>query len=210
MDSPTSNDNSSLDSSLSSTINQLYILLIDLEKTGDQSEDGTRQKLENIRRLVRRIRQIQQLNKIGSTPNMYLNTDNVSPYSYEAVLRLVNLLGTSNSSSTPNNVVKQMLGTFRTWVNLFQGGSIFQLVTSPTFSTTYNRKYDPNSVDRMIKLLRLMEQRRMAQIDNNRVGSDLQTIIKNQNKQQQQINQILGMLNNKTTNMDGHKTQPPM
>lgn len=175
-----------------SPVNQMYILIQELAKIENVpglADQRLNKNLQSLKALLTRLRQIHQLYRIGSVSNRYLNTPNISPFGYEAMLKLVNLLGVQQSS---NSIINPIINQFRFWMNLFTRGNIFDSLTKPMPESGY--KYDPIKLKLLIKFLEDNEKRRQQAIENNRIKSLLENLIANQNKQQQQIDAILKLL----------------
>lgn len=158
--------------------------------------------IDTMKALLYKLRKVYELNKIASEPNHYLNTDNISPFNYEAMLRLVQLLGAAQNL---NQTFSPMMTMFRSWMNFFNGGNVFSSLMNPfTDTSTANQptrkpKYDANKLRQLMKVLEENEQNRQQQIEKNKQKAALENLIKKQNMQQQQINDILKTLANKQT-----------
>lgn len=182
-------------------MNQMYILLQELGKIGNVqsvSNDPTMDKnLSGMKKLLNRLKRIDQLNKISSVRNRYLNTDNISPYNYEATLKLVETLGSQQqfNSKNSNNLISQLLP----WMNFFGGGFLFSSLMGGT-SQSSKSKYDPEKIQLLVKYLAEKDKAQQLQIEKNQLKESLNKLIDNQSKQQKQIDTLLQILANKNNN----------
>lgn len=183
----------------------MYSLIKALEKIENvqPTDEKMKANIDSMKVLLYKLRKVYELNKIASEPNLYLNTDNISPYNYEAMLRLVQLLGAAQNL---NQTFSPMMTMFRSWMNFFNGGNVFSSLMNPfTGSNNANNanpparkpKYDANKLRQLMKVLEENERNRQQQIEKNRQKAALENLIKKQNMQQQQINEILKTLANK-------------
>lgn len=167
------------------------------------TDEATKAKVDSLKVLLYKLRKVYELNKIASVSNHYLNTDNISPYNYEAMIRLVQLLGAAQNL---NQTFTPMMTLFRSWMNFFNGGNIFSSLINPFPNSNTNAnqptrrpKYDANKLRQLMKVLEENERNRQQEIERNRQKVALENLIKNQNMQQQQINEILKALANRQT-----------
>lgn len=165
------------------------------------TDEMMKTKIDSLKVLLYKLRKVYELNKIASVSNHYLSTDNISPYNYEAMLRLVQLFGAAQNL---NQTFTPMMTLFRSWVNFFNGGNIFSSLMNPFNGSIANQplrqpKYDANKLRQLMKALEENQRNRQQQIDRNRQKVALENLIKNQNMQQQQINEILKALANRQT-----------
>lgn len=178
----------------------MYVLIQALEKieNAQPTDEPTRQNVDRLRGLLYRLRKIYQLNRIASVPNVYLNTEYLSPYNYEATLRLVQLLGTVQSIGQQMQF-NPIMTLFRSWINFFNGGNILSSLINPSGGGAQagRPKYDANRIRKLIQMVEENERLRQQEIERNRQKLALENLIKNQNKQQQQIDEILKALMNK-------------
>ena len=189
----------------------MFSLMQALEKIENvqPTDESTKQNVDRLKGLLFRLRKVYQLNQIASVRNNYLNTDNISPYNYESMLRLVQLLGSTQTIGQQFNPLTVM---FRTWMNFFNGGNIFTALLNPLQIGVTNSpkkptppKYDPNKLQSLITMLNNNEANRQQMINNNRQQAALANLIRTQNQQQQQINEILQALVNKPSNNSSNK-----
>src|SRR5699024_3704207 len=146
-----------------SQVNKMFALMQALEKieNAQPSDELMKQNVDRLKVLLSKLRKVYELNKIASVPNLYLNTDNISPYNYEAMLRLVQLLGAAQNIGQQFNPLMTM---FRSWINFFNGGNIFASLMNPfgggsssgggsAAATRPTRlKYDANKLRSLIRM----------------------------------------------------------
>lgn len=180
-----------------SQVNKIFSLIGGLNRSSetDTSSLDIKQSIEQLRTFLTKLRNVYQLNSIASVRNSYLNTENISPYSYQAMLQLVSLVGTTKTllNNTP-------LILFRSWMNFFNGGNLFTALTRPLSSSSnsnnqrVSNRYNVTTINVMMKLLQQNEEIQQQKIESNRQLNALNQLITNQNNQQKQINEILAGL----------------
>lgn len=150
--------------------------------------------LAQTQSLLSRLRKIALLNQIASEPNRQLNTDHISPYNYEATLRLVQTAGAQQLySAAPSSPLSQL----RSWIDLFSFGSLFGQLTSPTSSGS-SSPYDPDNIRLLVKIMEEKSKRQQLQQEQNQLKNTLERLIENQSRQQAQIDSLLKVMANNT------------
>lgn len=166
-------------------------------------------RFNEIKKTLRHLRYIYYVYRMGSYSNRLLNTIHIKPFSYQATLKLVDLIGYRRFS---NPLINPLLRQIRFWINLFMGNFRWNQFTG-TKNNVIRNKNDPELIQTLLKTLKEHEQRQRDTIERNRLNSMLEGLIKTQHQQQESIDKILKILDNNhlnsgTTGSTGEQTAP--
>lgn len=177
----------------SNQLNRIATLMRSLQSlknvSTNQMSPKMRSDVTRLQTLLYRLQQIQELNRLAEQQT-YLQSTNMNPYGYEAILSLVKIIG----SASGQNQLRALL----------------RLFTSPMTTTKPkpNNQFSQEKVRILMKALEEQEKQRRQQLESQRQKAILEELLRNQQRQQEQINSLIRLIESQNKpNINGNEQQ---
>ena len=170
-------------------LNRIIALMKALQSVKNVSSNGLSPKMQTdlvkLQTMLYRLQQIQLLNRLADE-RVFKSSSNMNPYGYEAILNLVKMVGTASGQN--------------------QLRALMRLFTAPQ---AINRVRNTNNLSQerlkvLMKAVEEQEKQRRQQIENQRQTDILNELLKNQKRQQQQIDSLIKLIETQNRNSNNN------
>ena len=170
-------------------LNRIIALMKALQSVKNVSSNGLSPKMQTdlvkLQTMLYRLQQIQLLNRLADE-RVFKSSSNMNPYGYEAILNLVKMVGTASGQN--------------------QLRALMRLFTAPQ---VINRVRNTNNLSQerlkvLMKAVEEQEKQRRQQIENQRQTDILNELLKNQKRQQQQIDSLIKLIETQNRNSNNN------